>query len=106
VVQNARQAVEKANGAGGVEGVAGLAIDQLQNQITSYCDLGDKVIGQTRRRVIDGEQVPAEEKVYCIFEFHTDLIKRGKARKPVEFGHKVFFPTLLGNGMRSAFDCS
>ena len=45
---------------------------------------------QTRRRVIDGEQVPADQKIYSIFEPHTDLIKRGKARKPVEFGHKVF----------------
>src|SRR5579871_6749651 len=34
--------------------------------------------------------VPAEEKLYSVFEPHTDLIKRGKARKPVEFGHKVF----------------
>jgi transposase, IS5 family len=31
-----------------------------------------------------------DEKVYSIFETHTDLIKRGKARKLVEFGHKVF----------------
>jgi len=28
--------------------------------------------------------------VYSIFESHADLIKRGKARQPVEFGHKVF----------------
>jgi hypothetical protein len=42
------------------------------------------------RRAINGEQVPAGEKVYSIFEFHTDLIKRGKARRPVQFGHKVF----------------
>jgi IS5 family transposase len=48
------------------------------------------VIDQTRRRVINREQVPAEEKVYSIFESHTDLIKRGKARQPVEFGHQVF----------------
>jgi transposase, IS5 family len=64
--------------------------DQLCREITAYCNLGDRVIDQTRRRVIEGEQVPAEEKVYSIFESHTDLIKRGKARKPVEFGHKVF----------------
>src|SRR5215216_7519871 len=25
-----------------------------------------------------------------IFEPHTDLIKRGKVRTPVEFGHKIF----------------
>ena len=52
--------------------------------------MGDRVIDQTRRRVLQGEQVPAEEKVYSIFESHTDLIKRGKTRKPLEFGHKVF----------------
>jgi hypothetical protein len=48
------------------------------------------VIGQARRRVLDGEQVPTSEKIYSIFEPHTDLIKRGKVRAPVEFGHKVF----------------
>jgi hypothetical protein len=51
---------------------------------------GARVIGQARRRVLDGEQVPTSEKIYSIFEPHTDLIKRGKVRAPVEFGHKVF----------------
>ena len=41
------------------------------------------------RRVL-GEQVATDEKIYSIFEPHTDLIKRGKVRTPVEFGHKVF----------------
>ena len=40
--------------------------------------------------MLDGEQVPTSEKIYSIFEPHTDLIKRGKVRTPVEFGHKVF----------------
>ena len=40
--------------------------------------------------MLDGEQVPTTEKIYSIFEPHTDLIKRGKVRTPVEFGHKVF----------------
>jgi len=52
--------------------------------------LGERVINQARRRVLDGEQVPNAEKIYSIFEPHTDLIKRGKVRTPVEFGHKVF----------------
>jgi IS5 family transposase len=52
--------------------------------------MGDRVIDQTHRRVLEGETVPAEEKLYSIFEPHTDLIKRGKTLKPVEFGHKVF----------------
>src|SRR6202161_695189 len=90
VVQNARQVVEKAKGATGIDVAAGVAIDQLRTEIASYCDLADRVIDQTRRRVIHGEEVPVDEKVYSIFETHTDLIKRGKARKPVGFGHKVF----------------
>jgi IS5 family transposase len=90
VVQNARQVVEQTEGIGGMDVVAGLVIDGVRQQITSFCGLADRVIDQTRRRVIDGEQVPAGEKLYSIFEDHTDLIKRGKAQKPVEFGHKVF----------------
>jgi IS5 family transposase len=90
VLESARQVVTKTTQIPDV-GVAGsLKIEQLRQQITAYCDLGEKVMNQTRRRVLDGEQVPAGEKVYSIFEPHTDLIKRGKARKPVEFGHKVF----------------
>jgi IS5 family transposase len=62
----------------------------LRQQITDVCQLGSRVLDQARRRVIHGEQVPASEKIYSIFEPHTDLIKRGKTNKPIEFGHKVF----------------
>jgi IS5 family transposase len=90
VLANARQVVEKAARVKGIDAATGAMVEQLRQQITEYCQLGDRVIDQTRRRVIGGEQVPAQEKVYSIFESHTDLIKRGKVRKPVEFGHKVF----------------
>jgi IS5 family transposase len=90
VLESAHQVVKKTAKVKGVDVVGHLAIDQLRQQITTYCDLGEKVIHQTRRRVLDGEQVPTDEKVYSIFESHTHLIKRGKQRQPVEFGHKVF----------------
>jgi len=90
VLENARRIVNQTGKVKGVDVTGGLVIDQIRRQITRYCELGDRVIDQTRRRVIEGEQVRAEEKVYSIFESHTDLIKRGKVRKPVEFGHKVF----------------
>ena len=67
-----------------------LLIDALRQEIVHYSKLTDQVIDQTRRRIFAGETVPAEQKLYSLFEPHTDLIKRGKARKPVEFGHKVF----------------
>jgi IS5 family transposase len=67
-----------------------MAIEELRGQIEHFCGLGDRVIDQARRRVLFGEQVATDEKIYSIFEPHTDLIKRGKVRTPVEFGHKVF----------------
>lgn len=67
-----------------------LNIEAIRAEIAHYCGLGARVIDQARRRVLDGEQVPTSEKIYSIFEPHTDLIKRGKVRTPVEFGHKVF----------------
>jgi len=93
VVTNARQVVEKTKAAASGAGaglIASLVIDSLRNEITGYCKLADRVIDQSRRRVLQGEKVPTEEKIYSIFEPHTDLIKRGKSQKPVEFGHKVF----------------
>lgn len=70
--------------------ITDMAIGELRKEIEHYCQLGTRVIDQTRRRVLEGEQVPTAEKVYSIFEPHTDLIKRGKVQTPVEFGHKVF----------------
>src|SRR5438045_9640652 len=67
-----------------------MAIPGLRKEIEHYCKLGDRVIDQARRRVLEGEQVPNAEKIYSIFESHTDLIKRGKVQTPLEFGHKVF----------------
>src|SRR4029077_7450751 len=67
-----------------------MTVDAIRDEIAHYCRLGEQVIDQARRRVLDGEQVPNAEKIYSIFEPHTDLIKRGKVRTPLEFGHKVF----------------
>jgi IS5 family transposase len=58
-------------------------------ELKHYLPITGKVIGQAERRVLLGQQVPSSEKIYSLFEDHTELIKRGKARKPIEFGHKV-----------------
>jgi IS5 family transposase len=44
---------------------------------------------QARRAWINGETVSAAERIFSIFEDHTELLMRGKARKPIEFGHLV-----------------
>ena len=49
----------------------------------------ERIIDQAERRVFNAEKVPSGEKVYSLFEEHTELLVRGKAGKPVEFGHKI-----------------
>ena len=90
VVTSARKVVEQTEKACGKDPAAALAIPELREEIEHYCKLGDRVIDQARRRVLEGEQVPSAEKIYSIFEPHTDLIKRGKVQTPMEFGHKIF----------------
>lgn len=41
------------------------------------------------RRVIKGEKVPNDAKLFSLFEPHTQLYKRGKAGEPVQFGRLV-----------------
>ncbi len=61
----------------------------ISAQIEHYLGLSARVVDQARRRVLDGESVPNEEKIFSIFEPHTELLKRGKAGKDVEFGHMI-----------------
>ncbi len=61
----------------------------IVQQIDHYIGLGQRVVSQARRRVLEGERVPNEEKLFSIFESHTELLKRGKAGKDVEFGHMI-----------------
>ena len=90
VVNSARKVVEQTRKARGRNLLAEMAIPELRKEIDHYCELGDCVIDQARRRVLQEEQVPNAGKIFSIFEPHTDLIKRGKVLTPVEFGHKVF----------------
>jgi transposase, IS5 family len=46
-------------------------------------------VDQARRRVLEGESVPAGEKLLSLFEPHTQVVPRFKAGKPVEFGRKI-----------------
>lgn len=57
--------------------------------IVSYIRHAERQIDQIRRRVIGGETIPHEEKVFSIFEEHTEWISKGKAGVPQELGLKV-----------------
>jgi IS5 family transposase len=73
----------------GLDPMRAALIGGMASEIERYSRLGHQVVDQSRRRVFGGEQLPVDEKLFSIFEPHTDLIVRGKARTPVEFGHKV-----------------
>ena len=47
--------------------------------------------------------MPVVDKLFSIFEPHTDLIVRGKARTPAEFGHKVRI-VESGNGLITDYE--
>jgi IS5 family transposase len=65
----------------------GLAAVALELKV--YLPSMRKIVATARRAQLEGETVPASERVFSLFEPHTELIKRGKRQKPVEFGHKV-----------------
>lgn len=54
-----------------------------------------QVYGMAYRKEIAGEVVPNDEKLFSIYELHTDIIVKG-ARK-VKFGHKVNVGTGKSN---------
>ena len=68
----------------GPEALAAVALE-----LKAYLPAMKQVVATARRAQIDGETVPAAERVFSLFESHTELIKRGRREKPVEFGHKV-----------------
>jgi IS5 family transposase len=60
----------------------------LAQELHHYVDLAKRVISQTQRRVLQGESVPAAEKIVSIFEPHADIIV--KDRRETLYGHKIY----------------
>jgi transposase, IS5 family len=75
-------------------------VGNLTADLERAVDLLERIIDQTRRRVIYGEKVPASEKVVPFFEDHTDIIEKGQ--REMVYGHKVF---LTGGKSGLILDC-
>jgi IS5 family transposase len=73
----------------GTAGSLGLRAYSLAARLIEFQQLGSQVVSQSRRRVLEGESVPNDDKLFSVFEPHTELLKRGKAGKPIEFGHMI-----------------
>lgn len=58
-------------------------------RLKTFIERTEKVWDTARRRVLKGEKVPNEDKLFSLFEPHTQLYKRGKAGQPFQFGRLV-----------------
>jgi len=63
-----------------------IMLEHYKAYVTKFTD-------QIERRLIKGETIAAEEKVYSIFEEHTEWISKGKLNKKVELGHLLLITT-------------
>jgi hypothetical protein len=53
----------------------------------------DKHLDLVERRLLREEKIPVAEKVFSLFEPHTEWIQKGKAWPPVELGHRFLIAT-------------
>ena len=66
-----------------------LGVGYTVADLAHYLPLVKRIVHQAHQRVLQGVSLPPDEKLYSLFEEHTELIKRGKAGKPIELGHKI-----------------
>ena len=66
-----------------------IAPAQREKLLFHYVSLTTQVCDTARRRVLEGQTVANDEKIFSIFEPHTELIKRGKQPVEIQFGHNV-----------------
>lgn len=72
------------------------AVQTLSDQLRHYHALSQRVVDQARRRTLQGEAVPNPEKLFSVFEPHTELLKRGKTVRNIEFGHMIQIQQVEG----------
>jgi len=62
---------------------------RVTDELHHYLPLVRRVVWQASERVLHNRPVANEDKLFSIFEEHTELLIRGKAGKPIEFGHML-----------------
>ena len=62
-------------------------------QLLKYKNYVTKFTDQIERRLLKAEVIAPEEKIFSIFEEHTEWITKGKLNKKVELGHLLLITT-------------
>jgi hypothetical protein len=68
---------------------ANIVIEFKIEEIEKLIGHAERQIDQIQRRVVEGETIPHHEKVFSLFEEHTEWISKGKFGKPIELGLNV-----------------
>ena len=69
---------------------------RLRVELDRVVPLVAQVIHQARRRVLEDQPVPAQEKLVSLFEPHTRVLRRHKTGTPVECGRHVVLDEVDG----------
>jgi IS5 family transposase len=75
----------------GLPETVGMAAERWRAGVNHYLPLIARIIDQSERRVLNGEAVPAGEKLVSLFEPHADIIVKGG--REVQYGHKLNLAT-------------
>ena len=70
-------------------GSPSLLVFSLATELKHWIELTEQVCDTAYRRVMLKESVPNNEKLFSLFETHTQLYRRGKAGTPNQFGRLV-----------------
>ena len=88
-VELANSFIDRAKETIGCSSSTSLTTDLRITEIQKYIAHAERQMDQIRRRVLEGETIPHHEKVFSIFEEHTEWISKGKAGVSQELGLKV-----------------
>jgi transposase, IS5 family len=61
----------------------------IETDLVFFMSMLAKHIDLVERRLINGQTIPTEEKIFSIFELHTEWLSKGKLNKRVELGHNM-----------------
>jgi IS5 family transposase len=71
--------------------LTGIAAERWRAQLGHFRPLIERILAQSQRRILDGQTVPASEKLVSLFEPHADIIVKGS--RDVQYGHKLNLAT-------------
>lgn len=81
--------IQKAKSTIEIKALSDIACRVSVEELQKYIDYALQQIDLIERRVLQGEKIPHKDKIFSIFEPHTEWISKGKAGVPLELGLRV-----------------